>query len=1001
MKKFKRTKVYLSLILTVLLAFHTVVPAFSGETGQEQETLDELTAAEPGEDLPAADEQPSQNDTSPVIDNPAADVQEPVSDDPGTDQQPAEPETGAPSLFKAPAAGGALGAASPGSSMETAIRLMGGITASATVYEAWEAAWFAFTPQSSGSYSFTGSAVSTNIEIRRFDGATINSGASFQPSVTLTENLVEGEQYYFTVSCNDSSAIGSGLEVTALVTKDETAPQGADAASAIPLTLDEAASGTVHEAYEAVWFMFTPPSDGSYSFKGSAVSTNAELRNSNEITINSGASFDPSVILTGNLVAGEKYYFTVSCNNSSAIGSGLEVTAIVTKDETVTPGTDAASAIPLMLDEVSYSTVYEAFQSVWFTFTPETDGEYIFEGSASSTIASLLNSNEAVMSSGASFEPSVTLIQYLMAGEKVYFTVACNNSSLISDSLEVSARVTGSTLHNGACGESLTWEFDSGIGRLYIYGTGDMWEFESPEEVPWYEYRNAITAVEFDEQVTSIGSYAFSECTGLSEISLPRDCRNIGMYAFKNCDSLSYLTFSDSLESLREGAFAGCKSLKDVNLPGSLMFMDTGCFSDSGICSITIPGGISGIPKNAFADCANLYEVTFPEELSYISSEAFMNCSSLEKIIVPSKVEYIDTYAFYNCGLTYIEFPESLRTVFEYAFDCCYSLDTVYYTGTEGQWNNSVRILEYNDPLLKANIYFAPSAKIWRRNLTLEGKIGLNFLVELPENYAADSSNYATLNDEQVPIPAPDENGIYKFSLFRPIKYMRDDVVIRFYKGDGTLAPLTDPDGNDCTETGYLYNIQNYCDTIYEISSNDKLIRLVQSISNYGSCAQIFFRYNTEYVPLSDEEKYILDQTYIPSTYEPVISSDSASGAISYYGSNLTLDADSTLRHIFTLKSGDINNYVIKIDGTAAEIMKKGSNKYYVETPNIAAKNLDDPHTVTVEDTSGNVLISISNYSALSYCYRVVASETTDEDLKRLAKSIFLYNDATNNYFDN
>ena len=80
--------------------------------------------------------------------------------------------------------------------------------------------------------------------------------------------------------------------------------------------------------------------------------------------------------------------------------------------------------------------------------------------------------------------------------------------------------------------------------------------------------------------VTSIGGYAFYECTSLESVTIPDSVTSIGDYAFEECTSLKSVTISDSVTSIGGWAFNGCTSLENVDLPdgidiGSEAFKDT------------------------------------------------------------------------------------------------------------------------------------------------------------------------------------------------------------------------------------------------------------------------------------------------------------------------------------------------------------------------------------------------------------------------------------------
>ena len=49
----------------------------------------------------------------------------------------------------------------------------------------------------------------------------------------------------------------------------------------------------------------------------------------------------------------------------------------------------------------------------------------------------------------------------------------------------------------GYCGNNLLWSYDAQTKALSITGYGDMYDYESPNEVPWYPYKTVIDSVSF------------------------------------------------------------------------------------------------------------------------------------------------------------------------------------------------------------------------------------------------------------------------------------------------------------------------------------------------------------------------------------------------------------------------------------------------------------------------------------------------------------------------
>ncbi|HIV68237.1 MAG TPA: leucine-rich repeat protein, partial [Candidatus Butyricicoccus stercorigallinarum] len=187
---------------------------------------------------------------------------------------------------------------------------------------------------------------------------------------------------------------------------------------------------------------------------------------------------------------------------------------------------------------------------------------------------------------------------------------------------------------SGTCGENLTWTLDNN-GQLLIKGAGEMEDWGSTKETPWYEHRDQITTVYIGGEVTSIGDNAFWGCSSLTSVTIPDSVTSIGDDAFYDCDSLPSVTIPDSVTSIGDWAFGHCESLTSVTIGSGVMSIGSEAFwTCDSLTSVTIPDSVTSIGEEAFYSCDSLSSVTIGSGVTSIGINAFGLCSSLTEITV-------------------------------------------------------------------------------------------------------------------------------------------------------------------------------------------------------------------------------------------------------------------------------------------------------------------------------------------------------------------------------
>lgn len=262
-------------------------------------------------------------------------------------------------------------------------------------------------------------------------------------------------------------------------------------------------------------------------------------------------------------------------------------------------------------------------------------------------------------------------------------------------------------------------------------------------------------------------------------------------------------------------------------------------------------------------------------------------------------------------------------------------------------------------------------------SLSLDGNNGVNFFMELDKSVIADENAYMKFrlpNGKTSVVLVGDAKQqtvggttYYVFSCEVAAKEMNETITAQIITSDkkGEI---------------YEYSVADYIQYIRDNPTefDEKTLSLVNAMAGYGDYAKAYF--NNENLDANTEMDAVTADTL--ASFDKQISGDLPEG-ITYYGSSLLLESNTTMRHYFKVAEGT--------DVSALSFSGSKGNYYYIDIPNISAEKLGTIQNVAI----GNCTIS---YSPMSYAYAVLSSKNTSESLKNLVKSLYLYEQAAEAY---
>ena len=220
--------------------------------------------------------------------------------------------------------------------------------------------------------------------------------------------------------------------------------------------------------------------------------------------------------------------------------------------------------------------------------------------------------------------------------------------------------------------------------------------------------------VKLPQGLTAIGDYAFENSDVENEIIFPKSMRSIGNYAFQY-SKIKAAYMNDEITSIGSSAFSWCKYLENINYPSKAIYIPDGCFYNcNALRTFTIPEGISSIKEGAFYECWN-FNPRFPTTMNEIKSSAFYNTATDSIFIKECMTVYINAFA--RCqNLVYAEWPTSF-----------------VYANYDWYWNNSTTTVVSDCPKLNKVKLMSPTVVTYNQQNFFEGNTLGNITLQVPD----------------------------------------------------------------------------------------------------------------------------------------------------------------------------------------------------------------------------------------------------------------------------